>query len=182
MGRISHLIPPDRENPTDSQLETVINSIASLGVINSIATLMANSVADSAKPEFERLLAAVGENAEQGGQSVDDAVAVLQQAIKAEIDGIKPEIKKIADALSSSNRDMVGLQGRLVEALSNVKIPDYTNQLDRLEKSQPDLSPVMKAIDGIEFPEPEERPTEWVFDIERHNNGLIKSVTARAVE
>jgi hypothetical protein len=172
MGMISHLIPPDEDKPS-YKLE---------GVIESISQLMAQSVADSATPEFKRLLQAVNDNGGRSDNSITKATNALKQAIQSEIRSLKPEIKKLAEVLQSTNKDMLGLQGNLVDALSKVKIPDYSDQLERLERSQPDLSPVIKAVKGIEIPEPDERPLVWEFDIERHRNGLIKSVTAKAVE
>jgi len=174
MGRISHLIPPDEQEKPAYKLE---------GVIESIAQLMAQSVADSATPEFKRLMQAVNANGGRADNSVTKATNALRQAIKDEVKSLKPEISKIAESLESSSKDIVDLQGKLVGALSRVKIPDYSAQLDRLERSQPDLSPVLDAVRNIEIPEPQdERPLEWKFEIERHRNGLVKSVTAKAVE
>lgn len=172
MGRISHLIQKD-DRPPSYQIE---------GVIASIADAMAQGAADRVSPQIASLLSKVEESGSTANTARDRLAGEIKKAISSEISALKPEIRKVAEALSTSNRDMVDLQGRLVDALSNVVIPDYTDQLRRLEAAQPDLSPIIKAINSIEIPEyeAEERADEWVFDIQRNQNGLIKSVTAKA--
>lgn len=172
MGRISHLIPEEAA-PQAFSLE---------GVINQVIEELAQRAYGNVAPDIKKVVQAVNENGARGDNSVNKATAALRKAIQDEVKSLKPEIQKVLEALQSSNKEMVGLQGRLVNALSNVRIPDYTDQLKRLEQSQPDLSPVLKAIQSIEIPENEERPREWEFEIERHRNGLIKSVKARAID
>jgi esterase/lipase len=124
MGMISHLIPPDEDKPS-YKLE---------GVIESISQLVAQSVADSATPEFKRLLQAVNDNGGRSDNSITKATNALKQAIQSEIRSLKPEIKKLADAIQSTNESVQGLQDNLVDALSKVKIPDHSDRLDRLER------------------------------------------------
>jgi hypothetical protein len=67
----------------------------------------------------------------------------------------------------------------LVKALSNVRIPDYSEQLAKLEGAKVDMGPLLEKLDNLVVELPEESRA-WTFDIKRNRDGLIESVTATA--
>lgn len=98
----------------------------------------------------------------------------VQRAMVAEIKPILAELRKKKPDNSKALHD------RLVNALSNIRIPDNTEQLNRIEAQQPDLYPVIKAVKDLKFPEPDVYPRVWDFEIIRNDDGLIERVIATA--
>ena len=104
---------------------------------------------------------------------------------------IEPEMRALAEELRSrsiTQKDMLDLQKKLVGALSNVRIPDYSVALARLETKQPDLSGIMERLDALreraeqepEAEEHDEPPRQWTFRVQRDGSGLIQTITAEA--
>ena len=169
MGKLSHIQERMKALPP-IQIE---------GMLDAIAKSMAETVADEMRAELSRSVQAT----DSVHGSVNAITPAIAKAVKSAVDGIKPALAKLSKDLNKPDHgkaDMLKLQAALVKELGNVRIPDYSDQLRQIEGQKTDLSPVLKKIDAIEFPETEERATRWTFKIVRNNNGLIQEVTATA--
>jgi hypothetical protein len=159
--------------------------VAIEGMLEAIAQNVARTVADSMSEDMTR--ATQGLNVVQGqvNQVAPAIEAAVVPAVTEAIKGLQPSIEKLRKELSKraiTQKDMLGLQSDLVRALSGIQIPDYSDQIASLKQTPVDLSPILKKIDTIEFPESEERPQKWRFDVKRDRNGMIQEVVATAEE
>lgn len=175
MGKLSH-IRGQMDAPKPVAIE---------GMLEAIAQNVAKTVAESISDDFTRQ--------GHGMNVIQDRVDALQPAVTASlspviveaVQSIKPALRSLQADLRKraiTQKDMVKLQADLVRALSNVQIPDYSDQIESLRKPDVDLSPVLKAVKEIEFPEAEDRPLKWRFDVKRDPNGFITEVIAEAGE
>lgn len=140
----------------------------------------------SIDPQFRALVAHLGTlsrqisaAAEDGKGAASESAAALQASVRDLAAALKRVEKKLG-SVADSQSGRTQLQADIVRALSNVRIPDYSEQLARLEGKTVDLAPVLKKIEAIEFPEPEERPLKWRFEIKRNSRGFIEEVIAEA--
>ena len=115
--------------------------------------------------------------------AIDAITPAITEAVNGQVDGLRAALRNVAKELAkkpNSHADIMKLQGRIVEAMGRVKIPNYADQLQRIEAKTTDLNPLMDKIDAIEYPEQIERPLKWRFDVVRNSNGLISEVIATA--
>lgn len=167
MGKLQHLMP-EPGSPLGGFIDFAIADLAKqvAGIIQPEINAKHSEI-ESMRVQLARL---TPELKQALGQYLASVVAQLQQDVRsntAEVRGM--------------SGDLGELQGRLVAALSQVKIPDYSAQLARLESKAVDLGPVLERLDAM-AQEEEEEPKKWVFNIERDERGLISNVTAEAAE
>ena len=173
-------IQPDFRGVIAQQTDATIQRIFS-GITNELMTQMADS-----------------EN-RQAGHSLSMAESRQKQhgdMIKA-VKSIQPAIEK---AVIYSMQKVIGDIGKLEKLddlkgmVGGIKIPDYSNRLDSLDKAvagtvkaipKTDLAPIMSQLDTIstqiiDMPG-EDRPKSWQFVINRDDRTkLIESVDVRA--
>lgn len=173
MGKLSHI----------TQQMAKPQPVAIEGMLEAIAQNVAKTVADAMSADMTRSMQ--GLNAVQG--RVDQVAPAIEAALTPTLTqafkGLESRLVRLGKELEKraiTQQDMVKLQADLVRALSNVQIPDYSEQIESLRQPPVDLAPVLKKLDSIEIPETEERPLSWTFDIKRNQSGLITKVVAEA--
>lgn len=153
------------------------------GISRTVAGMVRESFADDVARNSQGL-GALQERLDALSPAFDEQLNKLASYIVYEVGRkVEPQLKELTKELKSraiTQADMVKLQGDLVKALSNVRIPDYSEQLRRLDV-KPDLGPLLEKLDNLEVELPvDDRPLQWTFDIKRDRNGLLESVTATA--
>ena len=147
-------------------------------IFGSVTRGIAKSVSDQVQPLLEPLLNAQNGKIDQIGALITQAVSKALSEQTAVIAAIKKDMASRPDVSS----EMVKLQGSLVKALGNIRIPDYSDQLRVLEGKSVDLTPVTKELKSLCERMENEEPSEWYFEVNRDKQGLITSVTATEAE
>lgn len=172
MGKLSH-IRAQLEKPPTYQIEGLLESIA-----ESVAAKVGDGINATLVEQAQGLNALQNAVGELDRDVIETIVERLKPSIRDYVGSLKPLFQDLAQAIERTRSE----QGRIVSALSRVQIPDYSAALDRLERKQVDLSPVLDKLDNLEIeqPETEDDPRRWVFHVERDANGFITNVTAEA--
>lgn len=143
------------------------------GIVNDVMSSLSTQILQGLQPEFHAAIKAILERADS--ELTSDMMRAVT-GLKLQINALSKQVSttpEYAHAIMKMQRDFLGALGR-------VRIPDNTEQLDRIEAQQPDLYPVIKAINEIEFPVPDVVPRVWDFEIIRDKKGMIDHVIAKA--
>jgi hypothetical protein len=175
MGRLTHLLY-DEPQPNVTQLDF------SERVSSQVALELAQEAVNRLAPYLQNLLeqtqisgTVIKDSADGTNTAIKDARKALEQAIAAESMKMQDSIKKAAKAITAaSSADAEAMRDGVVTALSAVQIPDYSDQLGRIEAVQ---KMAVKAIS--EIPQPE-GSRDYKFTVNRNRNGFIQSVDAEA--
>jgi hypothetical protein len=175
MGRLNHLLH-DEPQPNVTQLDF------SEGVSAKIALELAQEAVNRLAPYLQNLLeqtqisgSVIEAGAEATNSAVKDARKALEQAVAAESTKMQDSIKRAAKAITAaSSADAEAMRDGVVTALSAIQIPDYSDQLGRIEAVQ---KMAVKAIS--EIPQ-SEGSKDYKFTVNRNRNGFIQSVDAEA--
>lgn len=173
MGRLQN-ISKTLQPSKPAKLEGILEAIAA-GVAQTVVQDMAEGMT-----RHSQGLNAVQQRIDVLSPQIQEMLAgAVEYAVQETVQRLLPQIEGISKGLQSklSYNDLRTFREELVTALSRVKIPDYTEQLKRLESRQVDLGPVLTKLDQLKEEE-EEEPSTWVFDIKRDNQGRIVSVVA----
>lgn len=160
MGNLAGMSKP--QNPVD-------------GFIGSIAQIISYEVTR----QLEKSLQAANQSQVATQMTVANMLPAIQRALGEAVNALVPKLDQMMNELRSgaiTQQDLVRLQNSLVKALSNVKIPDYSEALARIEAKETDLTAVIAKLEAMES---EEEPDVWHFKVERNANGFITGVTAR---
>lgn len=178
MGKINHLIKSDRADQAKKDAEFARYLSGSLSNISEFT---------NSAEQIRAVLAEHVDVTDAIRNDLNQSKAAIEQAINREVTSVVyrliPEFNALANKIQAkavTSADLTILQSRLVEALSRITIPDYSAQLERLERRTVDLKPILDRLDAMASKEMDEEkePAQWKFQIERHDNGMIKSVLA----
>jgi len=177
MGRLTHLIQgepsPVYQLDFGDKVTTTVAEVVSAEAVRRLGPVIAELVAQ---------VNAVGDSVESGAKSYEEASKDAQKAVEAagstleasmtkQVEEIRKGIRRsITEARDASKSDMVGFRDTLVRALSNISIPDYTDQLAEMRGA------ILAALESDD----DDDPREWEFTVNRNRNGYIQSVNAKA--
>lgn len=175
MGKLAHLMPKE-EQPVSIKQD--------LAFVSSLSKMLQN-VAEFSEiaPEMREGLASQVAEAKRIQSGLTASQSALEGAIKAAVKSMAADLEKVSKRVDKglTSEDFGKMQARLIDALSQVQIPDYSEQLARLEAKKVDLKSIEAKLDqllAMEEMDEEEPPKQWRFEIERNANGTIKSVDA----
>lgn len=176
MGRLQNI--QKTLNPKPAKLEGILEAIAA-----GVAETVVNDLSEG-MTRHSQGLNALQERIDTVSPQVQEMItSAVEYAVQETVQRLLPQIEGVTKGLSEklTQGDLRAFREDLVKALGKVTIPDYTEQLRRLERRQVDLAPVLMKLDELKV-EPEEEPSSWVFDIKRDNQGRIISVTANEAD
>lgn len=177
MGKLAHI-------------KTAMSSTSMMdGMVQAVGAYIAQVVADKLSQDMSRggeglnqVKAAVGALEPSITAAVKSAVGEIVQSLATHHEATKRELQSASDKLTGTQRS---LMQSFTQALTQVKIPDYSESLKRIEGKAVDLSPVERQLEAVLLKldiDKDDDPKQWKFTVKRNSRGLIETVTATAEE
>lgn len=175
MARLQHLLQDEPQAP-----------VYQLDFGDRVTQTVAEVVAQEAVNRLTPAIAAMVEQAKEIGLKTDsaaqtftDSSKALEGAVASEVSNLKKDLNSVVkDAVRSlakaNTQEAASLRDSLITALSKVRIPDYTDKIEQVKAVQTTILAALKDI------EPDKRPAEWEFTVNRNSRGFIQTVTAKA--
>jgi hypothetical protein len=177
MGRLSHLMQDDSapvyKLDFGENVSVAVAEIMGQEAARRLAPIIADLIS-----EVDRLDGTVKNGTksnDQAAKAVSDAIMGASKKVEREMARQMEEIRKGIRRVSKESRDgaksdMDGFKKTLIEAMSRVQIPDYTDQLAEMRGA------ILAALESDD----DDDPREWEFTVNRNRNGYIQSVSAKA--